>query len=31
MTAGKSLLKADIEQSVEFLDVFMVKRLAQTV
>jgi hypothetical protein len=31
MTAGKSLLKADIEQSVEFLYTFMVRRLAPTV
>jgi len=31
MTAGKSLLKADIEQSIEFLDGFMVGRLQQTV
>ena len=31
MTAGKSLLKSDIEQSLQFLDTFMVKRLAQTV
>jgi hypothetical protein len=31
MTAGKSLLKEDIEQSLGFLDGFMVRRLAQTV
>jgi hypothetical protein len=31
MTAGKSLLKDDIEQSLEFLDGFMIRRLAQTV
>ncbi|KAK4154818.1 hypothetical protein C8A00DRAFT_42494 [Chaetomidium leptoderma] len=31
MTAGKSLLKADMDQSLEFLDEFMVGRLAQTV
>ena len=31
MTAGKSLLKSDMEQSLEFLDQFMVGRLAQTV
>jgi len=31
MTAGKSLLKADMEQSLEFLDEFMVGRLKQTV
>ena len=31
MTAGKSLLKADMEQSMEFLDSFMVERLRQTV
>ncbi len=31
MTAGKSLLKADIEQSLEYLDEVMTGRLAQTV
>jgi hypothetical protein len=31
MTAGKSVQKRDIEQSVPYLDEFMVKRLAQTV
>ncbi|KAI0381402.1 hypothetical protein F5Y04DRAFT_280934 [Hypomontagnella monticulosa] len=31
MTAGKSLLKSDIETSLQFLDEFMVGRLAQTV
>jgi hypothetical protein len=31
MTAGKSLLRADMEQSLEYLDEFMVGRLAQTV
>ncbi|KAK3897548.1 hypothetical protein C8A05DRAFT_38900 [Staphylotrichum tortipilum] len=31
MTAGKSLLKSDMEQSLEYLDEFMVGRLAQTV
>jgi hypothetical protein len=31
MTAGKSLLKADMEQSMEFLDQFMLSRLQQTV
>ncbi|KAK4444714.1 hypothetical protein QBC34DRAFT_474141 [Podospora aff. communis PSN243] len=31
MTAGKSLLKADMETSLEFLDAFMVGRLQQTV
>jgi len=31
MTAGKSLLKADMEQSMEFLDAFMIGRLQQTV
>lgn len=31
MTAGKSLLKSDIETSLEFLDEFMVGRLKQTV
>ena len=31
MTAGKSLLKADMEQSMAFLDGFMVERLRQTV
>ncbi|KAK0658054.1 hypothetical protein B0T16DRAFT_426019 [Cercophora newfieldiana] len=31
MTAGKSLLKADMEESLEFLDAFMVGRLQQTV
>lgn len=31
MTAGKSLLKSDIEQSLEMLDEFMAKRLAETV
>ena len=31
MTAGKSLLKADIEQSMDFLDSFMLGRLQQTV
>jgi hypothetical protein len=30
MTAGKSLLRADMEQSLEYLDEFMVGRLAQT-
>ncbi|KAK4040495.1 hypothetical protein C8A01DRAFT_15655 [Parachaetomium inaequale] len=31
MTAGKSLLKADMEQSMQFLDQFMLSRLQQTV
>ena len=31
MTAGKSLLKADMAESIEFLDEFMVSRLRQTV
>ncbi|KAL2130880.1 hypothetical protein VTI74DRAFT_5834 [Chaetomium olivicolor] len=31
MTAGKSLLKSDMDESLEFLDEFMVGRLAQTV
>ncbi|KAK0631240.1 hypothetical protein B0T14DRAFT_420414 [Immersiella caudata] len=31
MTAGKSLLKAGMEESLEFLDAFMVGRLQQTV
>ncbi|KAK3299617.1 uncharacterized protein B0H64DRAFT_430588 [Chaetomium fimeti] len=31
MTAGKSLLKEDMDQSLEYLDEFMVGRLAQTV
>ncbi|KAK6084492.1 hypothetical protein SCUP234_03281 [Seiridium cupressi] len=31
MTAGKSLLKSDLEQSLQFLDEFMVRRLTQTV
>ncbi|KAL2125675.1 hypothetical protein VTJ04DRAFT_2040 [Mycothermus thermophilus] len=31
MTAGKSLLKSDIETSLEYLDGFMLGRLAQTV
>ncbi|KAK4120434.1 hypothetical protein N657DRAFT_683543 [Parathielavia appendiculata] len=31
MTAGKSLLKADMEQSMQFLDQFMLGRLQQTV
>ena len=31
MTAGKSLLKADMEQSMQFLDAFMLGRLQQTV
>lgn len=31
MTAGKSLLKSDLEQSLEYLDEFMVGRLMQTV
>jgi len=31
MTAGKSLLKSDMEQSLEYLDEFMVGRLAKTV
>jgi hypothetical protein len=31
MTAGKSLLRADMEQSLEYLDEFMIGRLAQTV
>lgn len=30
MTAGKSLLKSDNEQSIEFLDGFMLKRISQT-
>ncbi|KAH7318230.1 hypothetical protein B0I35DRAFT_237799 [Stachybotrys elegans] len=30
MTAGKSLLKADIENSLEFLDGFMLRRIMQT-
>lgn len=31
MTAGKSLLAPDIGESLEFLDTFMERRLAQTV
>ena len=31
MTAGKSLLKSDMERSLGYLDEFMVGRLAQTV
>ncbi|KAK9416725.1 putative indoleamine 2,3-dioxygenase [Seiridium unicorne] len=31
MTAGKSLLKSDLEHSLQFLDEFMVRRLTQTV
>lgn len=31
MTAGKSLLEPNLEESLEFLDGFMVRRLAQTV
>ncbi|KAI1082078.1 hypothetical protein F5B20DRAFT_588167 [Whalleya microplaca] len=31
MTAGKSLLKAEIGQSLQFLDEFMVRRLGETV
>lgn len=31
MTAGKSLLKEDMDQSLLFLDQFMVGRLQQTV
>lgn len=31
MTAGKSLLKADMDQSMQFLDSFMLGRLQQTV
>ena len=31
MTAGKSLLKEDMEQSLQFLDAFMLGRLQQTV
>ncbi|KAI1085081.1 hypothetical protein F5B20DRAFT_567796 [Whalleya microplaca] len=31
MTAGKSLLKSDTNESLQFLDEFMVRRLAQTV
>jgi hypothetical protein len=31
MTAGKSLLKEDMEQSLQFLDEFMLGRLQQTV
>lgn len=31
MTAGKSLLSSNIEESLEYLDGFMVRRLAQTV
>jgi hypothetical protein len=31
MTAGKSVLKSDMEQSMEFLDQFMIKRMGQTV
>ncbi len=30
MTAGKSVLNPSIEQSLEFLDEFMVNRLTQT-
>ncbi|KAI1381467.1 hypothetical protein F4677DRAFT_126953 [Hypoxylon crocopeplum] len=31
MTAGKSLLKSELENSLQFLDEFMTRRLAQTV
>jgi len=31
MTAGKSLLKEDMDQSLQFLDEFMLNRLQQTV
>jgi hypothetical protein len=31
MTAGKSLLKEDMDQSLQFLDAFMLSRLKQTV
>ncbi|KAK4150848.1 hypothetical protein C8A00DRAFT_17672 [Chaetomidium leptoderma] len=31
MTAGKSLLKADMKESIQFLDSFMVSRLQETV
>ena len=31
MTAGKSLLKADMDESLDFLDGFMVSRLQQTI
>lgn len=31
MTAGKSLLKEDMDQSLQFLDEFMLGRLQQTV
>lgn len=31
MTAGKHILKQDIASSIEFLDGFMTKRIAQTV
>lgn len=31
MTAGKSLLKPGLDESLESLDEFMVRRLAQTV
>ncbi|KAI2623080.1 hypothetical protein GGR54DRAFT_35877 [Hypoxylon sp. NC1633] len=31
MTAGKSLLKSDTDESLQFLDNFMVQRLSQTV
>lgn len=31
MTAGKSLLKPSIDESFEFLDGFMARRLGQTV
>lgn len=31
MTAGKSLLKDNMDASLDFLDQFMVKRISQTV
>jgi hypothetical protein len=30
MTAGKSVLKGDLDASLGFLDEFMIKRIAQT-